>query len=39
MRFREEINLGGRKGDSLFSSPFKYPYDKKDLDETTKKSQ
>ena len=36
MRFREEIDLGGRKGDSLFSSPFKYPDDEKDLDKTIK---
>jgi len=37
IRVREEFNLGGRKGDSLFSSPFKYPYDEKDLDATIEK--
>ena len=37
MRLYQKYNLGGRKGESLFSSPFKYPYDKKDLDETIKK--
>lgn len=37
IRVREEFNLGGRKGDSLFSSPFKYSYDEKDLDKSMKK--
>ncbi len=37
MRFREEINLGGRKGDSLFSGLGEYPYDKKEADEAKNK--
>lgn len=37
VRLYQKLNLGGQKGDSLFSSPFKYPCDKKDFEETRKK--
>jgi len=33
----QRLNMGGQKGDSLFFSPFKYPFDRKDLEETGKK--
>lgn len=36
-RLYQKINLEGQKGDSLFSSPFKYPCDEKDFEETIKK--
>ena len=37
LRVREEINLGGRKGDSLFSGLGEHSYDKKEADEAKNK--